>query len=415
MSLKQNVRIQTDKGSLRLQFSSRISQQFYQKRQFYKTVGRSDTLENRQWLEGICRRIQADLDHPDGLFDPSLEKYLGIKVNSSIILLPTTTNPTLGELWEEFCNWKLSTKQICQTTYQNRYKRTYSNWLTPWVNKEIDLDLVNDMIFVLMKAENYKPNLKKFFNALVEMGERAVRLEKLSKNFFNETKDIVIKNKKSSQLKEVEDCRAFTLEERDIIIKSFKTSPKAGERQITDLIEFLFLTGCRLGEAFALKWHDIKKDWIIFDESYSTETQIIKPTKTDTIRIFKTKNYYKLLNLLEKNRNSKDFNPKDYVFKTLAGKHFDRLKLNELWNGKNKGKRDNQLTDRYYPGVVTRLANEGKISQYLKPSSTRHTFITLQAQAGADLKLLADSCGNSVDVIYNHYLGVNKDAVLIDL
>ncbi len=69
----------------------------------------------------------------------------------------------------------------------------------------------------------------------------------------------------------------------------------------------------------------------------------------------------------------------------------------------------------YSEGVVTRLVNSGQVAQYLKPSSTRHTFITLQAQNGVDLKLLADSCGNSVDVIYNHYLGVNRDAKLLNL
>ena len=58
---------------------------------------------------------------------------------------------------------------------------------------------------------------------------------------------------------------------------------------------------------------------------------------------------------------------------------------------------------------------DGEISQYLKPSATRHTFITIQAHAGVDLKLLADFVGNSVDVIYDRYLGVNKDAAFFDI
>ncbi|WP_013324533.1 tyrosine-type recombinase/integrase [Gloeothece verrucosa] len=418
----QDIRIQADKGSLRLQFSSRLSRKFYNKPQFYKAVGRSDSPDNRKWLEGICQRIQADLDHPDAenLFDPTLEKYLGIKVTPKIVSLSTAiANPTLGELWDDFCSWKLSTKQICQTTYQNRYRRTYLHWLSPWLESEISSEMVNNMIFDLMRADNYQPNLKKLFNALVYMGDRAVRREKLSKNFFNQTKDVIVKPpKKSSQLSEAEDYRAFAKEERDVIISSFRSSSRSLERQIADLVEFLFLTGCRLGEAFALKWNDIKKDWIVFDESWSTESRLLKTTKTDTTRIFKTKGYSKLLFLLEKvEAQSQTTASKGFVFTTPKGKHFDRLMLNEAWNGKNKGKRDDKDLGetRYYPGVVTRLADEGKISQYLKPSSTRHTFITLQAQSGVDLKLLADSCGNSVDVIYNHYLGVNKDAVLLNL
>ncbi|MDJ0649591.1 MAG: hypothetical protein QNJ60_12880 [Xenococcaceae cyanobacterium MO_188.B19] len=43
------------------------------------------------------------------------------------------------------------------------------------------------------------------------------------------------------------------------------------------------------------------------------------------------------------------------------------------------------LRNIYSPGVVTRLVQDGEISQYLKPSATRHTFITIQAHAGVDL------------------------------
>lgn len=73
--------------------------------------------------------------------------------------------------------------------------------------------------------------------------------------------------KRYNQLLEEEDYRAFSLQERDIIINAFRQSDKESERRIAALVEFLFLTGCRLGEAFALKWSDIKPDWIVFDES----------------------------------------------------------------------------------------------------------------------------------------------------
>ena len=75
------VKISTDKDYLRLQFPSALSKQLYGKRQFFKSLGRQDTPENRKWAESLAARIQADIDHPDveTLFDPSLKKYLGIK------------------------------------------------------------------------------------------------------------------------------------------------------------------------------------------------------------------------------------------------------------------------------------------------------------------------------------------------
>ena len=98
------------------------------------------------------------------------------------------------------------------------------------------------------------------------------------------------------------------------------------------------------------------------------------------------------------------------VLTTLGGKQYNRLNLSALWLGLDKSKNGNQY---YYPGVVTRLVQNGEISQYLKPSATRHNFIAIQAHAGVDLKLLADSVGNSVDVIYDHYLGLTSLSVEI--
>lgn len=115
-----DIRVGSDKGNLRLQFSTRISQQFYRKRQAYKGLGRSDTPENQKWANQIAARIQADIDHPDGgYFDPTLAKYLTIKQLTTISQLHNLIEPPLlGELWHEFVDWKLQTKQIQKTTYK---------------------------------------------------------------------------------------------------------------------------------------------------------------------------------------------------------------------------------------------------------------------------------------------------------
>jgi integrase len=404
------VRLSTDKGYLRLQFPSALSRAFYGKRQFFKGLGRQDTPENREWAERLIDRIQADLDHPDAshLFDPSLERYLGIKVDN-LVLMPSKSF-LLSDMWLEFMEFKLKTGQISQTTYRTRYKRTFTNWLTPYLQESLSYELAEKIVFDLLDRV-YKPNLKKLIRALSEACDRAIEQGYLNKNFFKHLGDNIKPRKKSSQLAEEEDYRAYSLEERERILKAFRESDKQAERRIANLVEFLFLTGCRLGEAFALKWSDIKKDWIVFDESYSSETKITKGTKTDTIRIFRSKGYSRLNNLLAKIKH-KNCKSSDYVFTTITGKQYDRFKLCALWKGLDKSKNGVRY---YYPGVVTRLVQDNLLDCYLKPSATRHTFITIQAHKGVDLKLLADSVGNSVDVIYNHYLGVNKDAVLADV
>lgn len=406
------VKISTDKDYLRLQFPSTLSRQIYGKRQFFKSLGRQDTPENRKWAEGIAARIQADIDHPDvdSLFDPTLEKYLGIKVEN-IILHPKSTTIKVKDLWMEFADYKYKTGKISETTYKTRYTRTFSNWLSPYFDEYISQELAEKIVFDLQQKGVNKANLRKMISALKEACNRSISQGKLNRNYFAGLKDNIKLPKKSLQLIEEEDYRAFSLEERDIIIEAFRTSHKDSERQIANLVEFLFLTGCRLGEAFALKWRDIKQDWIVFDESYSSETKITKSTKTDVIRIFRTKGYSRLNNLLSRVKTY-EYDPDDYVFTTITGKQYNRYLLSALWLGLDKSKNGNKY---YYPGVVTRLVQDGAISHYLKPSATRHTFITIQAHAGVDLKLLADSVGNSVDIIYDHYLGVNKDAAFFDI
>jgi integrase len=404
------VKISTDKGCLRVRIPSAISKIHYGKKEFYKALGRTDSEKNRQWAEAIALKIQADIDHPDNLFDPSLQKYLGVKVATRSINSQLSP-PALKDIWLEFVEYKYRIGQIGETTYRTRYKRTFSNWLEPYYKEPLSSQLAEKIVIDLIAKQVYAVNLKKLISALEDACDRAIAQGKLAQNYFAGLTKTIRTPKKSLQLQEEEDYKAFSKQERDAIVQAFYLSDRKAERHIGDLVAFLFLTGCRLGEAFALKFDDLKPDWIVFDESYSSECRILKSTKTDTIRIFKTQGYRKLQKLIAhliKNRQPKQ----EFVFVTQSGKQYDRAKLSGLWIGKDKGKNGK---DYYSLGVVARLAKEGIIFQYLKPSATRHTFITLQANSGVDLKLLADSVGNSIDVIYNHYLGVDKNAVLMDI
>lgn len=407
------IKVTVDKGYLRLQFPSALSRQLYGKRQFFKSLGRQDTPQNREWSERVASRIQADLDHPDceKLFDPSLSKYFDVKV-TNIVLHPLNNNKLkLKDIWLEFVEYKRKSGKISETTYQTRYNRTFANWLKPYMNECLSYELAEKILFELLDSGANKANIKKLISALKEACDRAVNRGSINRNFFANLGENIKFPRRSKQLVEEEDYRAYSLQERDTIIQAFRDSEKASERRIADLVEFLFLTGCRLGEVFALKWNDVRTDWLVFDESYSSETKITKSTKTDTIRIFRTRDYERLnqlINRLKANSNTK----KDYVFTTIKGKQYNRFTLSALWLGIDKSKNGAEY---YYPGVVTRLIQQGKISLYLKPSATRHTFITIQAHSGTNLKLLADSVGNSVDVLYNHYLGVNKDATIANV
>lgn len=410
-----DVRIGKDKGTLRLQFSTRISQQFYGKNQFYKGLSRSDTPENQQWADGIARRIQEDIDYQNGAnFDPTLAKYLDIKpVLATVTQLPTAKPlPTLRELWEEFGEWKLSIGKIERTTHKKIYTVGYTNLVKPYLDKPLDNETANEIIKDFLARQKNRANLRKTLGILSEICQRAINQKLLTEDYFAEIKQHYKVSKKSKQMSEEEDCKAYTAEERDLIIDYIRNHNRKTINQIADLVEFLFLTGCRQGEGFALQWKHIKFDtgWIIFGTSYDSATKITKGTKTDGVRMFKMKGMNRLINLL-KRLYGDGKNPDDLVFKTKNGKRINRGTLQSGWQYQTSTVRGKKHT---YPGAVTELVEQGKL-QYLKPYSTRHTFISIQANNGADLKLLADSCGNSVDVIIEHYLDANRNTTLKDI
>ncbi|WP_375479731.1 tyrosine-type recombinase/integrase [uncultured Nostoc sp.] len=409
-SKQADIRLGTDKGSLRLQFSSRVSQQFYGKKQKYIGLGRHDSDENRKWANRIVRRIQEDIDYQNGTnFDPSLNKYLELK--SNIIELPgSLILPTLRQLWEEYVDWKVNTKQISTATLLGRYKQNFGYLLASYFDKPLTAELAQTIIDDLCARRTNSDSIGKLFSALSSMSQRGINDGSIKKDYFSEIKKFYKPPTKSKQLQEEEDNRAYTIEERDLIINSFYSSKKKSFRQMAELIEFLFLTGCRPGEAFALKWKHIELDkgWIRFEDAYSSVSKEIKNTKTNIVRIFKLKKMSRLALLLERIKaKNKEFIFEDLVFTKMNGKRISLDALAGVWDKKySEGK--------IYNGIVIALAEEGKIS-YLKPYSTRHTFISIQANNGTDLALIADVCGTSVDKIMKHYLQPDKQRELTDI
>lgn len=181
---------------------------------------------------------------------------------------------------------------------------------------------------------------------------------------------------------------------------------------VAPLIEFLFLTGCRPGEAFALRWQDImfSREVIRFSKSYAGSVKRIQRTKTKTIRLFPLVEQ-RLIKLLTR---IKPLNgqPTDLVFVQVEGQIYNSRQLSYTWLGEPQ-KSHNFL------GVVSQLVVDKKIGGYLSPYHTRHTYITLTAHANKDnssaLLLLAHACGNSTEVILKHYLDVDRTVKLISV
>jgi len=455
------VSVYAEKGVLAFRFSSKYNPLFEildgkaPNKQRTMGLGLRESPENWKLAQSAALRIERDLSDSENwqiLFDPTFVKYgLAVKYSAAALKLAAPipeaeTEITVGAMWEDYLLWKQP--QLQPTTFYARYTKTFINALKGlvWDKKTRTFTKTDDAIWDFALSHICGKKMSEFYSLsensrgklLAALSEAFTRLQsqgktKLTVNPFviiagvAENKTDMYKSTVNADGIEREwwdvpdnesdnderDRRAFTKVERDIIIKAFYESDKAANKQVAPLVEFLFLTGCRSGEAFALRWQDVfmgrDKNYIRFSKSYNGVLKNTQQTKTGETRIFKI--YPKLKGLLLRIKPV-DAQSNDLVFTNTNGGSYSTVAISQLWKMKSQRQGDKSYT---YPGVVTQLVTDGLIDGYLPPYHTRHTFITLMAHAGTDLLLLATACGNSVEVIQRHYLGVNTDVEFPDI
>jgi integrase len=466
-----DVTVYSDKGSLALRFPKRHNPLWEQldskplngkpKCLGIGKYGYKDNPEDWKRATQLAIALEADLDHPEWekLFDPTLTKYgLGggkYAKLADVLQLPGTVQAkpeiTVGEMWEAYLEWK---KTVVEETTIRVAFRVFTNAIK---GKKWDAStheyIQSDLSLSTLKCDN-KVEIAHLLS-LVSISRKSYFLSELIQAFeFCKTKgmlvnpttenpfvldkfstpDITTQQKYQPKIingeekewhevldeKELEnDRRAFTKEERDIIIKAFYDASPS-KAFYAPLIEFYFLTGCRTSEALALTWKDIDFDrnLIRFSKSLGISTRKVKETKTGEARIFYFSDNSRLKEMLLKLKNESSSN---LIFPNKKGKHILASSIRDIWIGKRYSKKlvDETECTYYYPGVVTQLADEGKISGYLSQYHTRHTYITLTAHANKHnnnaLLYIATSCGNSVDMILRHYLGVSEEARIVEV
>jgi len=409
------VKFDTDRGRLRislpLKLVNNLAAQGYKVNRYHYT-GLEVSPQNEFKVAEIVEMMNQDLANPHIPFDASLKKYFDLlkpKISGAgkTFVLNSTPVTTLGNVWDDWLNVKKP--QVEASTFNVRYRR-YTSLLKPFLELPINQETATEIVSHLQSQKD-SDNAKNCFNQL----KRAVSLKvdngEISFNPFSYYENPIKKKKKTSILTDEEDRKAFSREDMEVIIKAFYEHPKCVD--YAPLVEFLFLTGCRPSEACGLTWDNVQIfKSIKFEYSLSMVTKKIKGTKTNKVRLFDLRKNHRLNNLLielEKNRKTA------YVFSS-KGQPIKYHNLSSRWGSKN-GK---------YPkrgaSIVRILKKEGKIEQYLKPYAMRHTYISLAANMIAEkypkkqflsaLQLLADSVGNTIEVISKHYLHITEDVIL---
>ncbi|MBD2388844.1 tyrosine-type recombinase/integrase, partial [Cylindrospermum sp. FACHB-282] len=348
--------------------------------QFYLNSGLKDSAKNRAIVDSRWEEIQREISL--GIFDPTLDRYrFGVKE------IPENIEYSLSDLWEKFTEFKSS--QLEQTTLLGKYKS-----VGRYINRLPSQKLTDAATIRRWMLANFTGYMAwQLLGTFSSCCDWACKSGLITSNPFVNLK--IQKPKKSSR--DDDDFRAFTLEQRDIIIRAFESHPK--HSHYTALVKFLFWTGCRPGEAFALTWGDISSDCCRISITKSKNYhRILKGTKNGKKRIFPCRSGSKLQSLLLSMRPA-DAKPTDSVFLSKIGKQMNSDTMDAFWR---EGRSQRGKVVYQYPGVVRELAAEGKVP-YLKPYATRHTFATHAISSGISLDKVAYWLGDNTATVLTYY------------
>ncbi|AFZ22332.1 tyrosine-type recombinase/integrase [Allocoleopsis franciscana] len=406
------VTVQVDGNMLRLQFPSKISKAIWKTKQKYKTLGISNTPANMAKAQQIAAIAQMDILN-DSL-DITLEKYNPLSLEKTREKVKPDY-PKVLDLCTQY--FEVMKKPNCAPGTQVRYKSYLRS-----MEQFADADIIKDALKIrdsirAVKTANETRRALDFIFSTIEWAKRNELILKNAENPYKELKQDVLGKEKQQKPKHIRellddkednDYRGYSHDEaRAIIEKAAHHGRPHGVYK--DLIEFLFLTGCRTGEAIGLRWEDVTENFgqITFRHSYCRVSKELKDLKTanagNTSRKFPCGE--KLKQLFRKIYESKTnyfLDGKDFVFHR-NGSPISAISLYFVWVGyENKS-----------AGIVETLIKEGKVKTYLKPYATRHSFITWQLKAGQTPANVAKLVGNSPEMIYKHYVSADDDAKVV--
>ncbi|GAB4230711.1 MAG: hypothetical protein Kow00121_59440 [Elainellaceae cyanobacterium] len=365
---KTAIGVEVSKNNLRL----RLPNSSIQGSKRYIALGLKDNEENQLKARIIALEIEARLSSFTTLEE--VREFVNERIDNNPKKLKSTSSLNLVNLWDDYCEFKRP--QLAETTFRREYRCK---------------------VLHLLEKLDPKTSLSKLPEAILELTTPAstiLYLEKLQSCFdwAYETgridPPIVIKHRVKARPYR-RDIDPFSQAEVEAILSRFEQK----KPNFSAFTRFLFLTGCRPGEAIALRWQNVTDSIICFCESFDSQYRIRKPTKTTENRHFPI--YDGLKELLD--AQSKET---ELVFPNTVGREISlNMFTTKVWKGYER-----------YTGVMQELLEEGLVDRYRVPYAARSTFITRAIESGLSISQVAKLVGNTPKILLKHYLGDRTEA-----
>jgi integrase len=337
------VQVSASNGWLQLRWTTNGKRNYF-------SLGLRDSPDNR----GIAdlRKQQLEIDAKLGTVDPTFKKY---RHTIAGILPPLPRPSTLFDVWDGFYWYRetiVKRSTLCSyRTVGNHLKRFGSS--TP----------INPNVFFMWLTT---PG-----NLSTDTAARTLELTKAAYKWAvmaglvekNPLEKFTLSKSKPGNIAD-----PFTKAETQAIIS------KAHGTDFQGIISYLFLTGCRTGEALAVQWGDVSDSQIRISRNLAKGVYLTTP-KTG-IRTFPlTPDLKELLQNRGKN--------KDLIHNVGSLRAFQN----------------------FWTLTMTSLIASEKISRYRPQYQTRHSFVTRCAENNIPPAVVAKWIGDRPSTVLNHYQG----------
>ncbi|MBC1239696.1 site-specific integrase [Nostoc sp. 2RC] len=374
----------------------------------------------------LKRRLQLEMEegkltNPDGTFNENRYREIlvdqklrpDLKIVDSAVTsddrLPPKPELSLMEVWDMYCEYRKT--GLRESYFEDTYQGEYKNFLESAIEATKSEDALKIRNWLVENRNHH--TVKQVLSNLSKAYQRLIRNRLLTHNPFEGMSEEMVKKGAKGKTQdeidtEVDDdvldrAKAYTWDEAQAIIEYLKNH----RTRVCwhDFVKFKFLTGCRTGEAIALRWCDIDwdKELIFFQWTCNRTTKKFYPLKNDKtykgdkIRKFPMPKDEELWNLLKSIPQGK---PSEVVFKSKQGKIIYSGTFGLTWRGC-------QSPSMKIKGIIPELIKQGKLTKYIKPYNTRHTFITHAVfDLGIDEKVVSKWCGHQIEVSNKHYQDV---------
>ena len=283
-------------------------------------------------------------------------------------------NPTLADALQRFYldlgHWRVSTERIA------RSKVARLNELLPGkhlrdINEETLLRLRKRLLTTTTRR-----HVNLLMSVLQQVMTRAVRARVIDSNPFLYLEPLPKATSTETQDQPVE---VFTLAEAEQLLAVIPYPAAA------NLVEFLFWSGIRPGEAAALKWEDVEPDRVEIRRTRTSQSGALQPTKTGLTRtIILPKRAVDALRRQRLLTGSKEF-----IF--CSGPRLCPFRTNEV------------IKHHHWVDWLNRAG-----LHYRKLYATRHTFASWMLLAGETETYVAQSMGHSsvqmIRQVYGHFI-----------